>query len=586
MQAWMQEAHWIGPHCSDGSMLRDKRLSRQQCLNSAVREPEPIIPGCESELIDERLPNNGASPWLEKIKQSSNPNAVDRPSPEESDYFYEEYVDYPFNETNINNITAQQKNVTYGATTARPSTSSFYAGTNMKYNFSTTFTTTEAPNLPSATFTFFGVPLPSLNINKLWGSGRSTKDRKSDQPPILGNSRGTGRIQNYPVDAPHVQTGGFIPIVSATTGGFHPVNNAFGEPYQNTTTSWPEDFPSSKFSIKRTQIYNDTEKTTEFNALQQIPTSFSIIEKVTYPMTSTNNENSEPTAESNDFKHSTLPYTTLGSSEEITTVSYSEKILQTENTGILEQIRVEENKYFNYSNTEPSISTEDLYNKNQNYEDLFPFFDKNDYFDNSQSSNYTNVFDDNHSVTSELQDSTTNDPLSNLSGFLATSKTAFGLNSTSNILEEYNKSSPTNYSNVNNEELWTHTTKNPSLLSDILAPNGHMPFYKSSGRPTITKVVFADQSLPNEEYLRSPSSIEIETIASYELTTVKTIYNDSSMNWYFDNYNKTNHIDVIAHMEPGLNHYRSNANHYKPDKIAINMVLILSIVNYYTIKYY
>lgn len=590
MQAWMQEAHWAGPHCFDGTMLRDARISRQHCLNNPARETEPIIPGCESELLDDRLPNQGASPWLEKIKQSSNPNDIDRPSPEESEYFYDEYVDYPFNETSTSKSNSTlHKNTTYAITTSRPNTGntpSFYASTNMKKNLSSTVKPTQQPNVPSATFTFFGVPLPSLNINKLWGSGRTSMDRKSDQTSHIGSSRGTGRIQNYPVDAPQVQTGGFIPIISGTTGGFHPVNDAFGEPFQNTTTSWPEDFPSNKFNVKRTQIENETENTTEFNALQQIPTLFTAFEKSTHPMTASSFDNITaeiPMSENNDFKQLTSFYTTIDDTEdiEITTVPYSQNNFQiTEQTSILEQIQAEENNYFNRTSPNPNISTEETnFHSNQNYEDIIQTFEKNN-FDNNEYFNNTNIFKEYYSEISNLQETTTYVPLHNVSDFLPTTKNVPNTNMTNNILE-YNKSTEVLNNKKINTEFWTQTTKNPGLLSDILAPNGNMPFYKPSGRPTITKVVFADQSLTNEEFVDSPSSVEIETIASYELTTVKTIYNDSSMNWYFDNYNKTNHINMVTQMEPGLNHYRSNANYYSPNFYETKVVLLIINILYY-----
>lgn len=50
LRTWLQETGSKGPHCSDGSLLRDLRLSRQECMLEQ-RGPEPVAPGCEAELL-------------------------------------------------------------------------------------------------------------------------------------------------------------------------------------------------------------------------------------------------------------------------------------------------------------------------------------------------------------------------------------------------------------------------------------------------------------------------------------------------------------------------------------------------------
>lgn len=76
---------------------------------------------------------------------------------------------------------------------------------------------------PSTTFTFFGMPLPSLNIQNLWGSSRN-RDGQSRFPGARGSIE--------PLDKPPKQEEGFKPILY-NTGGFRPIFN----PYTNLSTS-------------------------------------------------------------------------------------------------------------------------------------------------------------------------------------------------------------------------------------------------------------------------------------------------------------------------------------------------------------
>lgn len=133
LRTWLQETGSVGPHCSDGSLLREIRLSRQECV-AEQRTPEPVAPGCEAELLSG--PNYGTSqvfsPWMD-LKQPSTPKtATIAPSPEESDYFYEEYVDYPYNESNAidhnNSLSSIKEPTTTVQTTTESKSSHFISG--------------------------------------------------------------------------------------------------------------------------------------------------------------------------------------------------------------------------------------------------------------------------------------------------------------------------------------------------------------------------------------------------------------------------------------------------------------------------
>lgn len=183
------------------------------------------------------------SAWME-VKNSTVP-----PSPEESEYFYDEYVEYQYED---GNATAAKNHSTVVLTTDIPlivepsssgavtatntgvsshyisgDTPTLYAGTRYDKNKTTATTTTTnnavkqqstANPQTSSGFTFFGIPLPSLSLGTLWGSGRNA-DAKSDSGGVrfIG---GRGKVQMLP--PPAIQSGGFVPMLPGS-GGFVPI---------------------------------------------------------------------------------------------------------------------------------------------------------------------------------------------------------------------------------------------------------------------------------------------------------------------------------------------------------------------------
>ena len=99
----------------------------------------------------------------------------------------------------------------------------------------------------------------------------------------------------------------------------------------------------------------------------------------------------------------------------------------------------------------------------------------------------------------------------------------------------------------------------PSSLSALLVPGGQQPQFRlPAGRPTITKVsstsVPASSPVPTE-YLRhtEPSISKTHPSLSSETTT------NSSMDWYFQNYNKTNLEPYVGPGKTMLNGKKSQA---------------------------
>lgn len=114
-----------------------------------------------------------------------------RPSPVESDYFYDQYVDFPINDTVNNSLT--NSNLRFNQTSP-------YVDFNQ--NKFTLNQFPPRPPQPTSAFTFFGQPLPSLNLGSLWGSGRNANNRAASGE---NSSRGKGRVQIFRPGDPELQ---------------------------------------------------------------------------------------------------------------------------------------------------------------------------------------------------------------------------------------------------------------------------------------------------------------------------------------------------------------------------------------------
>ena len=103
LRTWLKESSTLGPQCLDGSLLREIPTSRDDCTSES-RLLDPVAPECESEIVTETHSASGSSSWLNlEVRNTTRHHPGTRnnlaPTPEESDYFYDEYVDYPYNET-------------------------------------------------------------------------------------------------------------------------------------------------------------------------------------------------------------------------------------------------------------------------------------------------------------------------------------------------------------------------------------------------------------------------------------------------------------------------------------------------------
>lgn len=140
--------------------------------------------------------------------------STNKPS-QESDYLYNDYLDYYQDNAggNVVSLNSTPPSPTVVSSTFVPAT------TISSIKNQTSVPNKVIPASPSSSgFTFFGVPLPSLNFN-LWGnSGRKT-DRREDSHETM-----KGRYRMFPPTEPEIHRGGFVPLPRGQ-GGFLPIIN-------------------------------------------------------------------------------------------------------------------------------------------------------------------------------------------------------------------------------------------------------------------------------------------------------------------------------------------------------------------------
>lgn len=529
-RTWLQETGTIGPHCADGSLLREIRLSREECM-AEQRTPEPVAPGCEAEFLSGSYGTSQVfSQWMDLKQQTTSKNKNMAPSPEESDYFYEDYIDYPYNESNIidhnnslsNNL--KQEVTTISNVNGQKSshyiagdTPTLYAATNQNKSkqHDSPKGNTVSPSPSSSGFTFFGVPLPSLDLNKLWPLSKKPAERKTD---VVRDRNGTARGNMFPPTHPEVQTGGFIPILPGS-GGFRPMLNPPNvvRPFENHINT-----------------------TTAISLLTDITQDF--LSKRGQISTTVTSSPATITASSNQISNS-IPKTS-------TTEDYNPNNRYEEISLSTEVNEKKSNKASNKQNEvhspKPNIET---IKEDDSFENIFQ-----EVVENIPVPQITTLTEDDvtstmnmeiYKVKEEVTTSTTPSPKIDIKENRTEEKI---------ILEEKIKAEETS--------IQQNKKDNPTPLSVLLAPNGQLPPYRPSGRSTITKV-------PSPHFSSSPSPLlqinvteqprihvnkERKIFSNVDLTS-QIPPHDRSMNWYFMNYNKTN---LQPYVDPALNTITEN----------------------------
>lgn len=206
LRAWLQETggQFPGPRCRDGSMLRDLDLNRQNCNPPGDERSYNQIPLTNehgdiflrnNDLYDDCGPSGTGEGYEDFPPNNQYYSNNLPPSPVESEYFYDQYVDYPNNETHQNLTNTFPTNA-----------SNFNQYTDFNNN---KFTQYQFPQNrpPTSQFTFFGMPIPSLSIGNLWGAGRTANNRASASSNAISGigTRGKGRVQIYRPGDPQLQ---------------------------------------------------------------------------------------------------------------------------------------------------------------------------------------------------------------------------------------------------------------------------------------------------------------------------------------------------------------------------------------------
>lgn len=112
LQLWLQESSQPSPLCSNGALLTEISFKREECSNTKLPS---VTSGCETELLSYSGNNNNfqITNHVMPLKNQSKEKLINKNSlaltPQESEYFYDEYVDYPFNETLIQSVLNETK---------------------------------------------------------------------------------------------------------------------------------------------------------------------------------------------------------------------------------------------------------------------------------------------------------------------------------------------------------------------------------------------------------------------------------------------------------------------------------------------
>lgn len=186
LRAWYQETKsYPGPRCRDGNLLTDMRVSKSECdLSNDSQMNQVLLTNEHGDVFKRQISFDECD--NEHYGESDGIPS----SPIESEYFYEQFIDYPLNDS-----TAEQ---TTDLRQPNPNLSPF--SRNMTVIRNDTLLNYDQhklqqlhnKNSDGSTFTFFGMPLPSLS--NLWSSG--TNSRKSNSRADV-DANGKSRLRNY-----------------------------------------------------------------------------------------------------------------------------------------------------------------------------------------------------------------------------------------------------------------------------------------------------------------------------------------------------------------------------------------------------
>lgn len=176
-------------------------------------------------ILENTGTSNTVTSWTSSEEADKN-----KPLPEETDYFYEDVVD-------LNDKTELQRGFSTEKTlsTISPAVLSHYVPGDTPTLYASTRPNTSShtdehslqTNVGGTAYTFFGVPIPPINLNNIWGQNKGTGKRVKDS-----------RRNSLPKKSSAVDQEGFTPVSSNRPIMSTPVmstadNTFFGEEPEN-----------------------------------------------------------------------------------------------------------------------------------------------------------------------------------------------------------------------------------------------------------------------------------------------------------------------------------------------------------------
>ncbi|KAK4880062.1 hypothetical protein RN001_008208 [Aquatica leii] len=536
-KAWLQESSIMGPKCNDGTLLREMRLSRQDCSREE-RQPEPIAPECEADFMS-NSDIYGAQQIISSSLNNLEHNKIP-PLPQESDYFYDEYVDYPYNETSL---LSNSKNETYNqfehhhiqqsSHYISGDTPTIYASSsknNSKVSRPQAPSKGTSPSPGTSGFTFFGVPLPNfnLNLNKFWSRGNGRKaeiiklptnqpvaERKTaivNHPPSFYHNR-------FPLTQPEIEKGGFIPLLPGT-GGFKPIPN-------------PQLHVENKLNISQSVLALSTDANVVRASVtieDSVPRSSTMINILSVPSRTTTTTSTSTTLPISirttthaTSTTTTIPTTTTTSNKLSTSMQLEDSVSSLE----IEKVLVQEITNITKSeDRKRQIYSAKLIEKTENKSITeFTTTDK----PHLEKPHTTSRFED---IFKEFVDNVS------LPASFPTEKSK--LVTETNLIDTIS------------------TDNSPTALSALLIPGGQQPQYRPLGRSTITRVqsphvsgtapLQADLEISDDKPVPLANSREPKTSRLGAVDFPKIVSKHKDMSWYYINYNKTN---IEPYIGPG-----------------------------------
>ncbi|XP_049772854.1 protein artichoke [Schistocerca cancellata] len=621
LQNWMREAPGSDLYCSDGSLLKDARLSRQECKGEQITEK--FAPGCDSELTAGNSVQGTSqvlSTWVE-----NSPTQEPHPLPQDSGYFYDDFVEYQYedmnNTENNASLSATSTNIntlTPGFTNQDDSLSShyisgdtptFYAGTQNKRNKTSTddIVPIKIPqHVPPSTsgITFFGIPLPSLSLGGLWGSSR-----KADSGPAEVRFVGArGKVHIPPPTAPQIQNGGFIPMLPES-GGFTPIANP------QLKQEMREILPSIHLKTNNTTI-NLTSQQVPNNTLisqRNISVTSHMEKKITLPQTQEDkkfiSQKQMLPADDNEMKK----VTEFKSGENINPElplkpDFMDPLTIISNfpltKGLLSsksEFSEKDSQLVTYTHVNTSLPNQRHITLSSNTSDNHALLSKEVNY-SQQVLQQTSV-PSHFGTPSNIQKKSQHSSIKQHDLMADNNQTAVVLNMAKFLTETFATGHYNNTSQTTTSTPGSTTTRNtlqplqgglsiaadtsedtvkilqaPSSLSSLLIPQE--PSRPPTGKSTITKVLTPPQLSPGpepvEDYLRGPEpntnprSAEDPPAVRPPAETVWR--HNSSIDWYFRNYNNTE-------LEPYVGHGRRRMTNQQPRVKTSILVLILMTVH-------